>query len=377
MDCSSTAGGAEPEPDGRQGVDVGRHGVGVGLAPDLEQLLEQGPHPGLLDHPEPPARAEPVADPQPDAVEGADVWALGRREPSVRAAGSFISLGGPGVEGQGGDRAGITPRSDTRWRRRSVSTLVLPDPAGAITRAAPEAWSTAARWSGGQVGHRRGTGGRPAAAGRPRRSSGAPPRPRSAGVRWVGRRAAVDDTAACRRPARCRPAPLRRTPPSAASAAPPCGRATTPARRPGVVGVGPDQEVQALQGELEIRREIMDRAVVALGRPEGPRVDAELDHHRPAPEPGLVQAIRHGPRVGHLGIPDAHSRAGRPGFGHVAPGEHDHTPAEFGRSGVRHLPNIARGCNTPTGDRRTPHPGGRPGPVGSRSPRPGAGAVGV
>ena len=36
----------------------------------------------------------------------------------------------------------------SRWRARSVSTRVLPDPAGAMMRAAPPAWTTAASWSG-------------------------------------------------------------------------------------------------------------------------------------------------------------------------------------------------------------------------------------
>ena len=52
------------------------------------------------------------------------------------------------VVGDGQDGLGSTPRSTTRWRSRSVRTRVLPEPAGAITRAGPAPWATAASWSG-------------------------------------------------------------------------------------------------------------------------------------------------------------------------------------------------------------------------------------
>ena len=63
------------------------------------------------------------------------------------------------VVGDGEDRRPArTPRSRWRWRRRSVSTRVLPEPAGAITRAGPPTWATAASWSGARSasGRRRG-----------------------------------------------------------------------------------------------------------------------------------------------------------------------------------------------------------------------------
>ena len=43
---------------------------------------------------------------------------------------------------------GGRPRSRSRWRARSVSTRVLPDPAGAMILAPPRRWATAASWSG-------------------------------------------------------------------------------------------------------------------------------------------------------------------------------------------------------------------------------------
>ena len=43
---------------------------------------------------------------------------------------------------------GSAPRTSIRWRRRSVRTRVLPEPAGAMTLAPPVGWLTAASWSG-------------------------------------------------------------------------------------------------------------------------------------------------------------------------------------------------------------------------------------
>ena len=64
------------------------------------------------------------------------------------------------------------------------------------------------------------------------------------------------------------------------AAVPPDGLAAS-----GVVVVGPDQELQALPAELEVRVELVDGAVAAFRRPQGGGVERELDHHRPAVEP--------------------------------------------------------------------------------------------
>ena len=53
------------------------------------------------------------------------------------------------VEGDEAHRAPAAGASRaSRWRARSVSTRVLPEPAGAMIRAAPPSWVTAASWSG-------------------------------------------------------------------------------------------------------------------------------------------------------------------------------------------------------------------------------------
>ena len=74
----------QAEPDGRQGLDVGGDGVGVGLPADLDEPLQQVAHGRLLEDTQAATPPELVADPQPEAVQGTDVES--RSAVDVRAA---------------------------------------------------------------------------------------------------------------------------------------------------------------------------------------------------------------------------------------------------------------------------------------------------
>ena len=96
-----------------------------------------------------------------------------------------------------------------------------------------------------------------------------------AGERTVPRRR----TAVCRHPARCRLGPPSLTP-SITEA--PGGLASVPPDRlsaAGVVGVGPDEELEALPGELEAGAEVVHRLVAHLGFTQ------RLSGRRPTPRP--------------------------------------------------------------------------------------------
>ncbi len=220
---------------------------------------------------------------------------------------------------------GGAPRPATRWRSRSVSTRVLPDPAGAITRAAPDRWPTAASWSGASSAR-----GSPWVAGWRR--------PDSALQRWTTPTPEGRDGGSGGPPSMNRGVPSARVmsagPPDGGSA----GRggagrlpAVPPDRLagPGVVVVGPDQEVEPLHLELEVGSEIVDPSVEPLGRLEGVRVHAELDHHRPAFEPQPVEDIQHRAGPGQLRTPDGHPRAQAPGTGGLGPKSHDDAPSQL------------------------------------------------
>ena len=183
---------------------------------------------------------------------------------------------------------GEVPRRTSR-RSRSVSTRVLPDPAGAITRAGPAAWSTAASWSGARSasGARRGRRGQAAGLGGPAVHHGRAVA-RVGRVRWspvhpqrgaVGRddvgRARLDDT-------------LVGEASRQLAAVPPDRLAV-----PGVVGVGPDQELEALAPEGEAGLEGVHRPGVPLRGPQVVGVDGQLHDHGPPVGPGAVEDLDH------------------------------------------------------------------------------------
>ena len=121
---------------------------------------------------------------------------------------------------------------------------------------------------------------------------------------------------------------------------------------PGVIGVGPHQEVQPLPPEGERRSQFVHGAFRPLGLAQGVRIDAELDDHWPASEPRSVQC---------LDDFDDFDRAVEHARSHLDPGgvrppirrqvacAYHHAPGELIRSGNCHRPNLPSGCVTPAG----------------------------
>ena len=87
------------------------------------------------------------------------------------------------------------------------------------------------------------------------------------------------------------------TEPGRLAAVPPDGNAA-----PGVVIVGPDQELQALAAELEMRGQLVDGAPAVLGRPQCRRGHCQFDDDRAASEPVAVELLRHRSRVLQRGV---------------------------------------------------------------------------
>ena len=152
------------------------------------------------------------------------------------------------------------PRSSIVWRRRSVRTRVFPEPAGAITRAPPAGWLTAASWSGA----RSASGGWLATADKDpasvfHRCTTPMPEGRGGGANgppstYRGVPSDQQDVSrTCFHDAVIRKASggLASVPPDRVSA-------------PGVIVVGPDEELKALPRELEPGAEVIHRPLVDL-----------------------------------------------------------------------------------------------------------------
>ena len=170
-----------------------------------------------------------------------------------------------------------------------MRTRVLPDPAGAMIRAGPPRWLTAASWSGAS-----------SAAGSTHAGTGSrrPASTESARIS-ADRRARWDR---CRRAGRRRSTPRcpvgqharRRRTPASSARWPPSRAALRPhhqigSPRAGVVVVVPDEEVEPVVPQLEVGRQL-PRDVGVGGRwSERDRVDAEVDDHRGPGGPRLVQ----------------------------------------------------------------------------------------
>ena len=88
------------------------------------------------------------------------------------------------------------------------------------------------------------------------------------------------------------------------AAVPPDGNAAS-----GVIVVGPDQELQTLAAELEMRGQLVDGAPAVLRRPEGGLVHAQLDHDGLTSEPVAVELLRHRSRILQRGVVDDDPRA--------------------------------------------------------------------
>ena len=185
-----------------------------------------------------------------------------------------------------------------RWRRRSVSTRVLPDPAGAIIRGRAGAVGDGGQLVGSEVGGRGHVG-----------RGRAPRRPSST-------------ESACTTPAPSTTPSGARGPPSTHAGRPsasttsagPSGVASAPSRSalrahhqhrvavPGVVGVGPDEEVQPVDPRLE------PRARASTARRPRSRGPGTIRDRPPAPRR----------RAGGPTRPRAAGRPPRPGSARVA-----------------------------------------------------------
>jgi hypothetical protein len=145
--------------------------------------------------------------------------------------------------------------------------------------------------------------------------------------RWVGR-AAVDEEGGAVGQRDVGLSALRDTVRAEAAGSlapvPPDGLAT--AR---VVVVGPDEELQALAGELERRLDLVDGLLAALGLPQRPGIGRELHHHAPAGQPRPVEGLDHGRRLLELGWPEEHLWDRRPGGRRLLAGEYDDAAAEL------------------------------------------------
>ena len=211
----------------------------------------------------------------------------------------FSSLGRPGVVGQGGDRARV---------HAAVGDEVA-EPLGQHP-------GLARSGRGDHPGRPRcGDRPRPAGPGRARqRVDGGRPgsrRPASAFQRWTtpipGRWAAVGGTAVdVQRRAVGEDDVGRATFGHAVVGRAAGGLAAVPPDRrprPGRRSCWPRRGSAAARGELEVRRELVDRTVATLRRPEGGGVHAQLNHNRSTIDPVAVEILYYRPRV---------SRARRP-----------------------------------------------------------------
>ena len=134
---------------------------------------------------------------------------------------------------------------------------------------------------------------------------------------------------------------------SATSAAPPTTAPSRAAFSPhhqigvpdaGVVVVGPDQVVEAVQRQVEISCQRVRRINDRLRLAELLRIDCELDHDRLARRPALVEHRGDGHRRGELGSADGDPLDAVPALGRRGAGRDDDAAAERRRSigEVRH-----------------------------------------
>ena len=312
----------EPEADRRQPLDVraDRVGVGPSLALAGEQRVDEAAHLGLVDH-----RRRPAAvlgqHPQAERVEGADAG------PEVGGAGLHLQLG-------------LLVVGDGEHGRRLVAAVEVE-----VAQALGEDARLARAGRGDDAGRAAGVG------------DGGQLVGREVGARGDlgghdGQRAEVDRVAVDERSAR--PGAGMRGPPSIHAGVPsgrvmsasPSGVAAAPSASraaltphhhvsvagAGVVGVGPGQEVQAVEPRL------------GLGR-HPPRLDRErlrFPERRPGRCRGRSPPARAGPtpraagarwdRVGEHGVVDRDDRRVAPRRRRLGAGRHDDAPTERRRT---------------------------------------------
>ena len=114
--------------------------------------------------------------------------------------------------------------------------------------------------------------------------------------------------------------------PGRLAAVPPDGNTT-----PGVVVVGPDQELQALAAEFEMGGQLVDGAPTEFWGSQRRRVHCQLDNNRAAIKPVAVELFRRRSRVLQRGVVNDHPRARCPVQGWFVSGENHHPAAQLGR----------------------------------------------
>jgi hypothetical protein len=95
----------------------------------------------------------------------------------------------------------------------------------------------------------------------------------------------------------------------------------------GVVVIGPDQELQALAAELEVRREFVDGSVATFRCSKGSGVHAQLNNNRPTIHPAALEVFNQWPGLTQRGVPNDDAGAGLPGLGRLVTRENHDTSA--------------------------------------------------
>jgi hypothetical protein len=137
----------EAEADHGERLDPRSDRVAVAAAGEVDQVADDAPDVGFVDGaPRFRLRRErrrAVDDRERDRVEGSHL-----QTGQVAGALDHLLLGALVERHQADGGRWQVPLRVSRWRARSVSTRVLPEPAGAMIRAPPPGCVTAASWSG-------------------------------------------------------------------------------------------------------------------------------------------------------------------------------------------------------------------------------------
>jgi hypothetical protein len=98
---------------------------------------------------------------------------------------------------------------------------------------------------------------------------------------------------------------------------------------PSIVVVGPDQKLQSVPAEFEVRREVVDRSLARLRIPEGSGINAQLNHNGSTFKPMVVKFLYRGSWVSESGIPDGDARTGFPALRQLLARESYHAPPQL------------------------------------------------
>jgi hypothetical protein len=107
---------------------------------------------------------------------------------------------------------------------------------------------------------------------------------------------------------------------------------------PGVVVIGPEQELQALAAELEVRCELVDGMLATFRSPECRRIDTKLNDNRLTMHPIAMQVHYHRTWTSEISDPDYDTLARRPGLWWGVAGQNDYASTELGWPSGGHEP---------------------------------------